>query len=316
MEEHTNKMAESIQEAKGVPAGNETGKNSSISNPTLQVGRYPRMAGFWERFAAFLLDSLILGLAVGILAVIFGMPSWIFGSDNLRVFSIFSNIFVLLCVYISPLLYSTYFLTQKGATLGRMAMNIKVVQETSLKNLTIQKAIIRALMSFVSSIPLSLGYTWYFMSDKRQTWHDAVAGSYVVKTDGEGKVLMDGPSVYKEEPVGTFLPCGCYMLLTIASIAAFIAIGGYMASQFNSYRGNDIDTYNYEEFRKDFEKNEDLEFDPNYNPGDELIPEEIFPDEDGAEEKFNRMFEEMQKDLNSIPQYDPETNPVPDYEVN
>ncbi len=39
------------------------------------------------------------------------------------------------------------------------------------------------------------------MSPKRQTWHDMIASTYVVKTDDAGNIKMDGLAAYKKEPI-------------------------------------------------------------------------------------------------------------------
>lgn len=62
------------------------------------------------------------------------------------------------------------------------------------------------------------------MSEKRQTWHDLIASTYVVKTDEKGEVLLNGPATYEKKPLYTCLSFLVYLVL----IALFVV--GLMAS--------------------------------------------------------------------------------------
>lgn len=49
--------------------------------------------------------------------------------------------------------------------------------------------LVRALMSLLSSLPLGLGYFWMLRGDRGQTWHDAVAGTFVVRASEAGQPI-------------------------------------------------------------------------------------------------------------------------------
>jgi uncharacterized RDD family membrane protein YckC len=77
-----------------------------------------------------------------------------------------------------------YYVTRvgnQGATIGQNAMGIKVVDVASGQPIGIGRATGRYFMSVVSSWPCYLGYLWMLWDPRRQTWHDKVVNSIVVK---------------------------------------------------------------------------------------------------------------------------------------
>lgn len=127
----------------------------------IQVG--VQYAGFWVRFLALLIDSILLAIVGSVLTLVFGQNAG-------------SVLQVLL-----GLGYYVYFLSQQnGQTIGCRALSIRV-QDAGGQVLTPTAALIRYLGSIVSAIPLLLGYFWMIWDKDKQTWHDKFAKSYVVK---------------------------------------------------------------------------------------------------------------------------------------
>ena len=57
-------------------------------------------------------------------------------------------------------------------------------------------AIGRTLASILSSIALSLGYYWVLIDRKRQTWHDKLANTYVIKLDNNNNLIRYYKKLY------------------------------------------------------------------------------------------------------------------------
>ena len=73
-------------------------------------------------------------------------------------------------------------LAKSGQTWGRRVAGIKVVRDDNGGPPGWGKAIGRALFAnVVSGNVCYLGYLWMLWDSKKQTWHDKVAGTYVVK---------------------------------------------------------------------------------------------------------------------------------------
>lgn len=121
-------------------------------------------AGFWRRFAAALLDGIILGIVGGILGAILG-----FDRNGIN------GISTLLGV-----LYYTYLEGTTGQTLGKQALGIRVIDLSGGGPIGFGRAFIRYIGRFVSAIVLLLGYLWMLWDKERQTWHDKFANSVVV----------------------------------------------------------------------------------------------------------------------------------------
>jgi len=73
-------------------------------------------------------------------------------------------------------------LGRTGQTWGRKIVGIKVIGETSGEPIGFGRALGRQLFAgFISAQIFYLGYLWMLWDDKKQTWHDKVVGSIVVK---------------------------------------------------------------------------------------------------------------------------------------
>lgn len=201
----------------------EVNNSSSVSSS----GNNPRMAGFGERLLAFLIDAVVIfavvfplqfaiGVFTGIGSALSNSSSASYASNGMMGFSSLMGLAL-------QFAYFGWFNVNKGQTIGKMAMKIKTVRSVDLKYLSWGESFIREILGrIVSGLVFYLGYLWYFMSPKRQTWHDMIASTYVVKTDDNGGILMDGPESYKKEPVKTFGCCGGMALIFIAIIAMFV----------------------------------------------------------------------------------------------
>lgn len=132
-------------------------------------------AGFWIRFAAALIDGVILGI-IGRL---------IFGNEVTNI--TMNNEGVSAGVYytgwrnIVPLLYVIGFWIWLSATPGKLALKLKVVDEKG-NNITWKTALIRYLGYFVSAAVILIGFITIGFDKKKQGWHDKIAKTYVIKT--------------------------------------------------------------------------------------------------------------------------------------
>ncbi|MPZ87680.1 MAG: hypothetical protein GEU81_06300, partial [Nitriliruptorales bacterium] len=125
------------------------------------------LAGFWIRFVGALLDGIILSVVAWVVASLLGVDT----TNS-------SSVSTLL-----GLVYFTYFhATIAGQTVGNRLVGIRIADATSGGPIPYSRAFIRYLMSIVSAIPLALGYLWMLWDDRRQTWHDKVASTLVVRT--------------------------------------------------------------------------------------------------------------------------------------
>jgi uncharacterized RDD family membrane protein YckC len=129
-----------------------------------------RYAGFWRRFAGYWIDYAIVTL-VGVILIVGG--TW-FGADDASA--------VFMALLIGGVIDFVYKLigNARGATLGKAAVGIRVVG-LSGDAPGLKRSLSRYLMSLVSGIGVSLGYFAMIWDPDKQTWHDGVAGTFVVR---------------------------------------------------------------------------------------------------------------------------------------
>ena len=70
---------------------------------------------------------------------------------------------------------------RRGATIGQRALQIAVVDMYSGGTIGIGRATGRYFMSVVSGWVCYLGYLWMLWDEHKQTWHDKVVNSVVVR---------------------------------------------------------------------------------------------------------------------------------------
>ena len=128
------------------------------------------------RFVAALIDGIILG----IISSIFGTLSALVGTGSDTVVA--TTMVINLLMNLMNMAYFILFTGLKGQTPGKMLMKIKVVKSDSLEIPGILSAFLREIVGkFVSSIVLGIGYIVAIKDPKKQTWHDKIANTVVIK---------------------------------------------------------------------------------------------------------------------------------------
>ena len=122
-----------------------------------QVGAGRPLGGFWRRFCAYAIDGAVL------------MALYLAGARN-----------AVLELVISAL----YWCGTVGAwqqSLGMKILGLKVVPSDGRMGVSLGDAVVRWLMMLLGSLCLGLGFLWAAWDTRRQTWHDRVAKTLVVR---------------------------------------------------------------------------------------------------------------------------------------
>jgi uncharacterized RDD family membrane protein YckC len=135
-----------------------------------------RYAGFWRRVLGRIIDSLITSIASGTIGAVLG--AGMFASPGPGPAPAMDALFNGLG-FLVPLAYFWFF-NSRGQTLGQMVIGVKIIDADGNPPGT-SKALIRVLMSFVSGLALGLGFLWAAFHREKRTWHDIVAGTWVVR---------------------------------------------------------------------------------------------------------------------------------------
>jgi uncharacterized RDD family membrane protein YckC len=138
-------------------------------------------AGFWRRFLAMIIDSIILDVALGLAAVV-AFPllglSWDFDPEQMSSGTIAILYLVLLLVWwlYSALLESS----SRQATVGKMAMSI-IVTDMAGQRISFGRATGRTFGKVISSMIFAIGYIMAAFTARKQALHDIMAGCLVIR---------------------------------------------------------------------------------------------------------------------------------------
>lgn len=206
------------------PAARETG--ASVASNAVVV-----QAGFARRFAAFMIDGLILAItfyaAVALLIVALVAVGGFNGLDgnNLPGWVVLVYFLVLLGYYVAAAFY--YALQESGphqATLGKRALGIKVTDSFG-QRLTFGGALVRWFAALLSYLTLYIGFLMAAFTERRQALHDLIAGTFVV----DRWAYTDSPEKQSTQASGCLVAiiAGAVLFVPMLGILAAIAIPAY-----------------------------------------------------------------------------------------
>jgi uncharacterized RDD family membrane protein YckC len=128
-------------------------------SPAATVGGY---AGFWERFAAIVIDAVIISVGTGIVAAA------TFGAG-------------IVLGFFGSWLYEAYMMSSEWqATVGKRVMSI-VVTDLDGKRMTFARATGRHFAKYISTFLLGIGYIIAAFTARKQALHDMIAETLVLK---------------------------------------------------------------------------------------------------------------------------------------
>ena len=152
---------------------------SSPADPKLMASGQEQYtyAGFWIRFGAAFIDGLL------IVAITLPLMISIYGSEYLESEKFFHGKWDLVINYILPAVVVITFWVSKSATPGKMLCKLKIINVNTGEKPSTGQFIVRYFGYFLSAIPLLLGYVWAAFDERKQGWHDKVAGAAVVNIE-------------------------------------------------------------------------------------------------------------------------------------
>jgi uncharacterized RDD family membrane protein YckC len=156
---------------------------------TFPSSRPVRLAGFLSRLIAFGLDMVFINLINLVVLIGINLTINFFSMGNLAGPPALQNIietivtnFVWLASLFSTFfgaIYLIFFWVISGFTPGKALLGLRVVRSDGQK-LHLGRAILRLIGYFIAALPLFLGFVWILFDNRRQGWHDKIAGTYVI----------------------------------------------------------------------------------------------------------------------------------------
>ena len=156
-------------------------------------------AGFWLRLAAYIIDGFIIGvisliIAIPSILIIASMaigldnisdPKDLLADGNLLKLGVIVGIIILislLSLVTTWLYYALFESSKQGGTLGKMAVNIKVVTYDG-ERVSFGRATGRYFARIITNMTLLVGYIMAGFTEKKQALHDILANCIVVRKD-------------------------------------------------------------------------------------------------------------------------------------
>lgn len=208
--------------------------NTSGGNAPVQGGEIV-YAGFWKRVAAYCIDSVIVGIVGGMVAMVVGMVLGIgmLGVGNETAAGM-GMIFVqlltnLLSIAISAAYYAGFHASTGMATLGKMAVGIKVVRPNG-DRMTLARAIGRYFATILSSLTLGIGFVMAAFTERKQGLHDMICDTLVV----DKWAFTDHPE-WQQRGLGTvtIVILSIFGLILLVGVVAIVALIGIAAANYN-----------------------------------------------------------------------------------
>jgi uncharacterized RDD family membrane protein YckC len=138
---------------------------SGPRTPVVSASTLPR-AGFFHRLAAMAIDGALIGMIVGFTSGL--LPRF------LQINHGPSGMLLALAIYAAVMWKN------KGTTIGGIVCSLKVVR-LDHREIDWATAIVRAVSCFLSLFVAGLGFIWVAFDDEKQSWHDKIAGTTVVR---------------------------------------------------------------------------------------------------------------------------------------
>jgi uncharacterized RDD family membrane protein YckC/Tfp pilus assembly protein PilE len=181
--------------------------------------------GFVRRWAAYILDSLILGVGFSVLSVGFSVLIALASrsDSSLAVFAVFG----MYALYFA--MAGFYYASQESsvhqATLGKRALGIKVT-DLDGRRLSFGHALGRWFAAALSYLTMYIGFLMALFTERKRALHDLVAGTQVV----DRWAYTDRPDQQKRELSGGLIALVVALLVIpvmVVAIFAAIAISQY-----------------------------------------------------------------------------------------
>jgi uncharacterized RDD family membrane protein YckC len=149
-------------------------------------------AGFWLRFVALMIDSIILMIGAGILIAVviaiigLGTLQNAFDSDNAADFLpasiIMGIVFVVLALTVGQWLYFAWMESSSyQGTFGKMALGL-IVTDLQGRRVSFGRATGRYFSKIITGlIPFFIGYIMAGFTEKKQALHDMIASCLVLR---------------------------------------------------------------------------------------------------------------------------------------
>ena len=143
-------------------------------------------AGFWVRYAAAVLDAVILGLLGALLGFVLGLGFQVAGVRGERVV-VFNTLAGLV---VGWLYYAFGESSPARATWGKRALHLQVLTADGLEQISFLRASGRLLARYLSILTLMIGYLMQPFNARKRALHDFLCGTVVIVVRPYSRLLV------------------------------------------------------------------------------------------------------------------------------
>ncbi|MCP3866678.1 MAG: RDD family protein [Gammaproteobacteria bacterium] len=134
--------------------------------------------GFWPRVGATLIDAILLAAITSPLLYAAYGPAY-FQPDLQGVVGGWEQFII---SHLLPAVAVILFWRYKSATPGKMLIHAKIVSADTLGAPSTGQLVGRYFAYLISILPLFLGLLWVAVDRRKQSWHDKLAGTVVIRS--------------------------------------------------------------------------------------------------------------------------------------
>ena len=151
----------------------DQGVPAQSTAPEPQQAAERQYAGFWIRFGAWIIDTIVVFVSMILVSTVtsrisFGLPF------DFVVLGFFSG-------FLLPWAYYVILTGLRGQTLGKMAVGISVIGPDGNPPGIAIAALREIVGKLASALVLALGYFWIGWDRQKMGWHDYIAYTHVIR---------------------------------------------------------------------------------------------------------------------------------------
>ncbi len=146
-------------------------------------------AGFWVRFFACLIDTILLTLVSLLLEwMILGILFWVgilrgAGEAGVAVDSLLFQIINLILYTVSATFYYVYGHAHYQTTFGKSLFKLEVLDLKTFAPITLKQSTLRYVGYGISALPFATGYLMALIHPDKRALHDLISGSGVFQKE-------------------------------------------------------------------------------------------------------------------------------------
>jgi len=154
--------------------------------PPVAIVAGPRYAGFWIRWVAYLLDSIITGALFVPIFIVFLLPTFVKAVNQINAEEPTEDLFKAIALMIPVLLAIRWLYealttcsTWQG-TVGKRVLRLKVTDEAG-NRISFGRSTGRYFSKLLSRAIMSIGFFMIGFTDRKRGLHDMIAGTLVIR---------------------------------------------------------------------------------------------------------------------------------------